>query len=112
MYILTRSIFSLTVLLFPLVSWANTLTNPLRVASIEQFLVALLDIVVLIAFPIIVLFLVFIGFRFIAAQGNPDELKKVREYFFWAIVGALIILGAQALSIALQGTVQQLSQGI
>lgn len=103
---------SFLALSLPLVSFAETLDNPLVFTSLTSFLEGVLSVVIMIAFPIIVLFIVFIGFKFIAAQGNPEELKKVRAYLFWAIVGALIILGAQALLMAIGGTVDQLSQGI
>lgn len=109
---MTRYLLSLVAFFTPLVSWANRLDNPLGFRTIEEFLIGILNVIVTIAFPVIVLFIVFIGFKFIAAQGNAEKLKEVRQYFFWAIVGALIILGAQALSLAIQGTVSQLSQGI
>jgi len=91
---------------------AAELENPLGFNSITEFLQRILEFVVLIAFPFLVLFLVFIGFKFVAASGNPEELKKVRQMFFWAIVGALLILGAQALSLAIGETVEDLQQGI
>ena len=90
------------------------LQNPLAFSSLDQFLVALLGLVVKIGFPIIVLFIVFIGFRFVqhSATGNAEELKKDREYILWAILGALILLGAQALAFAIQATVGDLSTGL
>ena len=90
----------------------NGLQNPLGYCSLTQFLSALLQIVAEIGFPAIVLFMVYIGFLYISAEGNPEKIKKVHGYFLWALVGALLILGAQALSIAIQATVNQLSQGL
>ena len=91
---------------------SENLENPLAFDSVAGFLTAILNAVITIAFPIIILFIVFIGFRFIAAQGKPEEITKVKTYLFWAIVGSLIVLGAQALSLAIQGTVQGLSSGV
>ncbi|MEK7063511.1 MAG: hypothetical protein AAB955_02350 [Patescibacteria group bacterium] len=96
-----------TLLLSPIVALA-ALTNPLQTASLSQFLTMLLRLVAEIASPIIVLMIVYIGFLFITAQGNPDKLKKAREYFLWAMIGALLVLGAYALSLAIEGTVSQL----
>jgi len=91
---------------------ANTsLCNPLGYTSLTQFLQKLLQIVAEIGFPVIVLFLVYIGFLFIAAEGNPKKLASARSYLFWAVIGGLIVLGAQALSLAIQGTVDQLKAG-
>ena len=88
------------------------LENPIGYCTLYDFLNALLKVVIAIAFPVIVLFIVFIGFKYIGAQGKPDELSKVHKLFFWALVGSLIVLGAQALSLAIQATVTNLQQGI
>jgi TRAP-type C4-dicarboxylate transport system permease small subunit len=92
----------------PSAAFAVTLMNPLGYTSLTEFLRRLLQLVAQIGFPVIVLFIIYIGFQFVSAQGNADKLKKVRENFFWAIVGALIVLGAEALSLAIEATVQQL----
>lgn len=84
------------------------LSNPICTTSLSQFLANLLRLVAQIAFPIIVLFMVYVGFMFISSQGNPEKLKEARTYFFWAVVGALLVLGAEALSRAIQATVNQL----
>lgn len=84
------------------------LTNPIGTTSLATFLANLLKLVAQIAFPIIVLFLVYVGFLFVSSQGNPEKIKEARGYFLWAIVGALLVLGAQALSLAIKATVDQL----
>jgi len=100
--------------LFPLAALSatgtltGTLNNPLGFDTLYDFLIAVLNVVIAIAFPAIVLFLVWIGFKFVTAQGNAEELKKVRGYFLWAIVGALLVLGARVLAEAIRATVEQL----
>lgn len=88
------------------------LCNPLQYNDLTSFLNALLKLVAQIGFPVIVLFMVYIGFMYVSSGGNADKVKKVHQYFLWAIVGALLILGAQALSYAIQATVTDLSSGI
>lgn len=85
------------------------LVNPTQYCSLDEFLAGVLHAVVLIAFPIIVLFLVYIGWLFVYQGNKPEELKKVREYFLWAVIGALIVLGAEALSRAIGATVNAIS---
>lgn len=87
---------------------AVTLTNPIQTNSISELLARLLSLIALIAFPIIVLFIVYIGFLFVTSRGNPEKLTKAREYLLYAIIGALLVLGAEALSLAIQATVEQL----
>ncbi|XKT74177.1 MAG: hypothetical protein ACJKTH_02350 [Patescibacteria group bacterium UBA2163] len=87
------------------------LNNPLGPDSISEFFTALLGLIAQIAFPVVVLFIIFIGFRFVqhSATGDAEGLKKDREYFLWALVGALLVLGAQALSFAIEATVNNLT---
>jgi len=109
---------ALSLVLFPrfvfAASCGNTgpgLNNPLAFCTIEDFLIAVLGLVAQIVFPIIVLFIVFIGFRFVqhSASGDAEGLKEDRKYFVWAIVGALIVLAGQALAYAIQATVGELT---
>jgi hypothetical protein len=112
------TLVALVIISLPLVVFAATdcpgapdggLANPTNYCSLDAFLAGVLHAVVLIAFPIIVLFLVYIGWLFIYQGNNPQELSKVRTYFIWAIVGALIVLGAEALSRAIGATVNAIS---
>src|SRR3989344_198513 len=87
------------------------LQNPLKYGNIYQFLAEVLDVLVQIAFPIIVLFLVYAGFLFVSAQGSEDKINKAKLIFLWTIVGALIILGASVLSRAIEGTINEIRSG-
>lgn len=115
---ITAFFFASVPLLIPLLARADctpngtALCNPLGYTSLTTFLQKLLEIVAQIGFPVIVLMIVYVGFLFISAEGNPDKLKKARSFFLWTVVGAMIILGAQALSYAIQATVDNLKQGV
>ncbi len=108
MNIRNRLLSGAVVYFLPLTAFAVILTNPLQTSDLYQFLSMLLRLVAQIAFPIIVLFFVYIGFLFVTGASNPDQIKKARSYFLWAVVGALLVLGAYALSLAIQATVNQL----
>ncbi len=82
--------------------------NPLKFQSIPQFVRGLLDVLVIIAFPIIILFIVYAGFLFVSARGNPDKINEAKRLLLWTIVGALIILGASVIARAIEGTVNSL----
>lgn len=91
---------------------AGGLCNPLGYNSLWEFLQRMLQLITQIGFPVIVLFIVFIGFKFVTAEGKPEEIAKVRSLFFWAIVGSLVVLGAQALALAIQATVNDIQAGL
>ncbi len=117
MKIIRNAFLSLSALLLPLVIFAekrtgppeaNEFINPIKFKTIGEFLNALLDIIIMVAIPLLVLFLTYAGFLFVTAQGEPEKLSTAKRVFLWTIVGALLILGAKVLSTAIQGTVNQL----
>ena len=90
----------------------TTLANPLQGGTnLQTFLQDILKFVVQIGAIIVVLMLVFVGYKFVAAQGDASELQDARRMLLWTVVGALILLGAQAIAIGLQATVNALSTG-
>lgn len=103
-----------TVFMFlPVLSLAQTtgggsFVNPIQYSTIEDLLIAVLNAVVLILFPIIILMLVYCGFAFISARGNPTKIAEARKVFFWTLIGGLIILGAKALALAIAATVKEI----
>lgn len=73
--------------------------------TLEAFFVKILELIVKIGYPIIVLAMIYSGFLFVKARGNSEELKTAREAILYTIVGALVILGAQAIGVAIKGTI-------
>jgi hypothetical protein len=86
----------------------DAFTNPLQFNTLSEFLVAILNAVILIVFPFIVLLLVYAGFQFVVAQGKPEAISKAKNAFLWTLIGALVVLGAKALSIAICATVDEI----
>lgn len=87
---------------------SGRLVNPLKVDTIEGLLTIVLGAVVQIGSILLVLALVYVGYLFVAAQGNTEQLKKAREALVWTVVGGIVLLGAQAIAIVIETTVQSL----
>jgi hypothetical protein len=87
------------------------LRNPLRFPSIEKFIEGVLQAVVMIALPIIVLFMVYAGFKYIFARGNSGKITDAHKNFTYVIIGTALILGAWVLATLIGGTVTQLLRG-
>jgi hypothetical protein len=83
----------------------TTLTNPLKAKSLEEFLGQILDFIIRIGIIVIVLVLVYVGYLFVIARGAPGELSAAKKALLWSLIGALILLGAKGISVALQATV-------
>jgi hypothetical protein len=60
---------------------------------------------------IVILMLVYVGFKFVTAQGSDSALTEARKMLLWTLVGALVLLGAKVIAIGIQATVQALSTG-
>lgn len=82
------------------------LTNPLRnIDTLPEFLNAILSAVVQIGIIILIMMLVYVGFKFVMARGNPEELSGAKSALMWTIIGGFVLLGAQAIGLVIQETV-------
>jgi len=89
-----------------------TLINPLGAGTdLSELVDDILQFVINIGSIVIIFMLVYIGYLFVMAQGAEAKLTKAKEAIKWTIIGALILLGAQAISLGIQATVQALSTG-
>ena len=89
-----------------------TLINPLGAGTdIQKLINQILAFVIRIGAIVVILMLVYVGFLFVTARGEPAKITAARQALLWTIVGALILLGAQVISLGIQATVQALSTG-
>ncbi|OGZ06193.1 MAG: hypothetical protein A3C93_05735 [Candidatus Lloydbacteria bacterium RIFCSPHIGHO2_02_FULL_54_17] len=88
--------------------YENPIRDALNICSIPDLLLALVDLVFLIGVPIVVIFIIYGGFLFVKSGDNESELAKAKNVMTWTLVGALVLLGAKAISLAIQGTITSL----
>lgn len=89
-----------------------TLVNPLGSGvGLMELLNKILDFVIKIGTIVVIFMIVYVGYLFVAAQGEPGKITEARKALLWTVVGALILLGAKAIAIGIQATVQALSVG-
>ena len=86
-------------------SVSNKLENPLNVSSLPELLTAILNGVVEIGAILLTVMIVYVGFLFVAAQGNEEKIRSARSALVWTVIGGLILLGASAISAVIQATV-------
>ena len=85
--------------------------NPIKFNTLQEFLRAVLDVIIAIALPFIVLALIYTGFLFVSAQGNPEKLTTAKKSLVWTLIGAMILLGAFVLANAVKQTVDDIQGG-
>ena len=110
---------SVAVLLLPVFAIADTtctgtdgtcavLQNPLNVKSICGLLQVVLSALLTIGTPVAVLFLLFAGFKFVTARGNPEALVKARDNLLYVFIGIALFICAWVLGQIIANTLNQL----
>ena len=68
--------------------------NPIAFDGFNDLLVAILNVVIIISVPIIVFFVIYAGFQYVVARGNPEQIKKANLAIVYAIIGGVVIMGS------------------
>ncbi len=88
-----------------LIKLQSPLQSGLSVASV---LTAFFDVLVQIGAVAVTLAIVYAGFLFVVAQGNPEKLNQAKKTLFYTIIGALVLLGAQIIAKVIESTIKEL----
>ena len=76
--------------------YAFKIESYLSIKSLEDFLLVLLNVITIIAIPIVVLFIIYAGFLYVTARGNAEQIQQATRSLTYAIIGGIMILGAVA----------------
>jgi Type IV secretion system pilin len=74
------------------------LENPLNVDTIPELLTAILNIVIVLAVPIIVFFIIYSGYLYVTARGNAAQVEQATRSLTYAIIGGVLVIGAVAIA--------------
>lgn len=87
----------------------NTIKNPIAASDFNALLVSLLKIATEIGSIVVVFMIIYCGFLFVTAQGNEEKLTTAKRALTWTLIGAAILLGANAIALAVKGTVTSIT---
>lgn len=86
-----------------------TIVNPFKTNSIQGLIETIVnDILMPIGGVVAVMMVMYAGFLFVTARGNPAQITKAKQALLWAVIGAAILLGAWVISQAIGATIDQL----
>lgn len=90
---------------------STSIKNPLGagIDSIPKFIEAVINIVLVVGIPIVVLAIIYTGFLFVKAQGNPEEISKAKSALMYTLIGAALLLGAFVIAKAIGTTVEEIT---
>lgn len=113
--------FLLSILVFaPAVAWGQfdpasagglcngKLCNPIKASDIMSFIKTILEAVIKIGLPIVALAIVYSGFLFVFARGNPGEIETAKKALLYSLIGAALLLGAWTFAQIISETVLSL----
>ncbi len=72
--------------------------NFINFNSIEDLVVGILNVLIIIAIPVIVLRIILAGFKYVTAQGNAAQIEEATRSLTYSVIGGVLVIGAVALS--------------
>ena len=79
--------------------------SPITAGTIGELIEAILGILIVIATPIVVLFIIYAGFLYVTAQGNAEQIKQATRALTYAIIDGVLVIGAVALAGIIEGVI-------
>lgn len=62
--------------------------------SLQQVVKSLFDVALVFIPAVATIFVVVSGYRYMTAQGNPDQVEKAKKSLTWSVVGFVIALSS------------------
>jgi len=86
---------------------SGKICNPLgdNVNTLPDLIKKIVEGVLLIGIPIIALAVVYSGFLFVFARGNPEKLNTAKETLTVTLIGASVLLGSWAIANIISTTI-------
>ena len=88
----------------PCSSNSNAICNPLKATSVTAVLTDVVNIAIPIGAVIAVIMFVYVGFKFIFAQGKPEKITDAWKWFAYVAIGTAILLGAKVIITIMEST--------
>jgi hypothetical protein len=83
--------------------------NPIpAICSIPDLIRVILEGLLKVGMPIVALAVIYAGFLFVAARGNPEKLETAKQTLLYTLIGAAILLGSWAIAQLISETVEAL----
>lgn len=86
----------------------GSICNPLSADDIPGFIMQIIEVLLVFAVPLIVLYIMYAGYLFVTAQGNEEQISHAKSALLYALVGGVLVLGANLIIEVVQGTVDAL----
>ncbi len=86
----------------------SKLNNPIQSKNLQDFVRNILEGVIKIGVPLVALAVIYSGFLFVSAIGNPGKIEEAKSALTNTLIGAALLLGAWAIAELVVETVKSL----
>lgn len=83
----------------------TTIDNPLGSSDINVLLTNVMNIVAVVGGIVLVIFIIYSGYKFVTAQGKPEKISEAKDMFWATIIGGAILLGADVIANVVVNTI-------
>lgn len=73
------------------------LSNPLKANNVEQALYLAVDIAIFLGTILAVLMFIWVGFKFVMAQGNDTKLSEAKKWFMYVAIGTAVLISSKVI---------------
>lgn len=87
------------------VSGLDSSLNPLGYSSLTTLINNILKAALNILIPIAALYLVYAGYLFVSAGGDPKQINEGKETLKWALIGIAVLVGARGIISVVEQTI-------
>ena len=81
------------------------LENPIYASNVTDLLFDLVDVAIFVGTIFAVFAFIFIGFKFVMAQGSDSALSEAKQWFLYAVIGTAILIGSKFIVEVVKNTV-------
>ncbi len=81
-----------------------SLQNPLKAKNVTDVLLSIVDLAIFLGVILAVFMFIFIGFKFILAQGNSAKLAEARSWFLYAAIGTAVLISSKVIVEVIKST--------
>jgi len=83
--------------------------NPLNATDFPTLLQDIIQVLIRLGIPVIVFMIIYAGFLYVTARGNPEQISKAHTTLLWTLVGAAVLLGSMVIAKVVQTTIDSIS---
>lgn len=80
------------------------LENPINANNVQELILTITDFIIFLGTLVAVIMFIWVGFKFVMAQGEPKAITDAKHMFFAVVVGTAILIGSKLIVEVIKNT--------